>query len=454
MKFKESEILELKSSTSELEEAIIAICAILNKHRKGELYFGIKNNGDVVGQDVSDKTLRDISKSISDHIEPKIYPYINSINIENKPCVHVTFEGKNIPYFADGRAYIRVGTENKQLTAHELKRFILNNNKPMWESQFSEKNIKDINAKTLKDYIFKANTAKRIDFEFTNAEAVLRKLCLIKNEKLLKAAEVLFCDDNSLEVQAAIFASKEKLTFLDIQQFKGNLFELLKKSEAYIKEHMNWRAELLTEGRKEIPEIPLRALTEALVNSFCHRDFFAPESNKIAIYKDRVEIYNPGQFPEGFTPEDFIKKEEQSILRNPLIANILFLSKDIEKWGSGLKRIYEECRTNNVKVEFAKLKSGFSIIFYRKESPLQRTPQISPQISPQIPTELEQKILNLIKEKSKISRTNIAKMLSLSEDTIKEYIERLKQKGLLKRVGSDRGGHWEVIENKEVKNEI
>ncbi|MFH0795882.1 MAG: RNA-binding domain-containing protein, partial [Candidatus Omnitrophota bacterium] len=50
MRYKETETVELKKSTSELKEAIISICAILNKHQKGNLYFGIKNDGAVVGQ--------------------------------------------------------------------------------------------------------------------------------------------------------------------------------------------------------------------------------------------------------------------------------------------------------------------------------------------------------------------------------------------------------------------
>ena len=59
---------------SELKEAIISIVAILNKHQQGELYFGIGNDGTVVGQTIGEKTIRDISKAISDFIEPKIYP--------------------------------------------------------------------------------------------------------------------------------------------------------------------------------------------------------------------------------------------------------------------------------------------------------------------------------------------------------------------------------------------
>ena len=64
----ESETLELKKSTSELKEAIISIVSILNKHQKGELYFGINNNGEVIGQNIGKKTIKDISKSISDNV--------------------------------------------------------------------------------------------------------------------------------------------------------------------------------------------------------------------------------------------------------------------------------------------------------------------------------------------------------------------------------------------------
>ncbi len=95
---KESETLELKKSTSELKEAIISIVAILNKHQKGELFFGIKNDGTIVGQQVTENTIREISKAISDHIEPKIFPKINEVVWEGKTCVHVEFSGNNVPY--------------------------------------------------------------------------------------------------------------------------------------------------------------------------------------------------------------------------------------------------------------------------------------------------------------------------------------------------------------------
>ena len=140
---------------------------------------------------------------------------------------------------------------------------------------------------------------------------------------------------------------------------------LAARSEAYIKEHMNWRADLSGSQRVEIPEVPVRAVREAIINSLCHRDFENPKSNEVAIYKDRIEIFNPGLFPGGYSPEDFIKGSEPSIPRNPLIAETLFRSEDIEKWGSGLKRISQECRAAGVKVCFKRIKSGFTVVFFR-----------------------------------------------------------------------------------------
>ena len=74
MKLKESENVELKKSTAELKEAVISISAILNKHGGGELYFGVKDDGTVLGQQTSPKTLREVSQAILENVEPKFIP--------------------------------------------------------------------------------------------------------------------------------------------------------------------------------------------------------------------------------------------------------------------------------------------------------------------------------------------------------------------------------------------
>lgn len=462
-KMRETEQLELKKSTSELKEAIYSISAILNKHQKGELYFGISNLGKVVGQDITENTLREVSQTIANNIEPKIYPEIKMEDIEGKHCIKVSFEGHERPYFAYGRAYMRVADEDKQLSARELENLFLRKNATKFDSSKSDCTLDEIDEETLKIFILKANEAKRISYKYTNKKEVLTRLGVLVDGKISQAGKLLFSNKAPLEVQSAVFAGTNKVTFLDIKQFKGNIFELLKLSESYIREHINWRAKLETRTREEIPEIPLRAITEALVNSFCHRDYLAPESNKIAIYKDRVDIWNPGDFPSGYTPLDFIKVDLPSILRNPMIANILYLSADIEKWGSGLRRIKEACDSDSVPVKFKILKYGFSVIFERKETP-QITPQISTRKIPEkyrdtvenvVQTwskrgvnvgETEEKILQQIIINPRVRLALISRTLKLSRRTIEDAVARLKSKGIIKRIGSDRSGHWEVKE--------
>ncbi|HDO25415.1 MAG TPA: ATP-dependent DNA helicase, partial [Nitrospirae bacterium] len=189
MKFIESETLELKKSTAEIKEAIISIAAILNKHQHGELFFGIKNNGAVAGQNVSDKTIRDVSKSIADHIEPKIYPHINRIEIDGKICIRVRFKGNDIPYFAYGRAHIRVADEDRQLSAKELEGLILGKNKDKlrWDTEIcKEAEITDISAVKVKSFL------KGLGLKYDTVRNALEKLKLTHEGKLLNTAVILF----------------------------------------------------------------------------------------------------------------------------------------------------------------------------------------------------------------------------------------------------------------------
>ena len=368
--FLENEVIEFKKTTGELKEGIISIVSILNKHQSGKLYFGIKDNGEIVGQDVSSKTVREVSKAISENIEPKIYPTVNKIKLQDKDCILVEFEGDDIPYLAFGRAYMRVGDEDRQLSAKEITKLILKDENDIgkWESKVSDYSIEDIDEELLKEFIEKGRKAKRINFPYTNKEEILKKLSLVnKDNELLNAGYILFAKEAKLEMQMAIFATETKLTFLDIDQVFGNIFKLIEIGEGYIRKNIKWPVNFKSGSmeRVEIPEIPLEAIREAIINSLIHRDFKNPKSNEVAIYKDRVEIFNPGEFPEGFKPEDFIEGQG-SIPRNPLIANTLYLSKDIEKWGSGFRRITEACHKSNTKVKFEIRKNGFMVIFYRK----------------------------------------------------------------------------------------
>lgn len=110
---KESETVELKKSLAELKQGLISIVAILNKHKAGTLWFGIRDSGIATGIEANDKTLRDISQAIAAHIEPKIFPKISEVAVKGKRCIKIDFAGDDTPYFAYGRAFMRVADEDR-----------------------------------------------------------------------------------------------------------------------------------------------------------------------------------------------------------------------------------------------------------------------------------------------------------------------------------------------------
>ena len=56
---------------------------MLNKHGRGELYFGVKDNGNVIGQNVSDATLRQVTSWVSDKIEPAVFPTVECLDADD-----------------------------------------------------------------------------------------------------------------------------------------------------------------------------------------------------------------------------------------------------------------------------------------------------------------------------------------------------------------------------------
>jgi ATP-dependent DNA helicase RecG len=420
--------------------------AILNKHSGGELYFGVRNDGAAVGQDISDKTLRDVSQAIANHIEPQIFPDVRNVVIDNKDCILVAFEGDNVPYYAYGRAYLRVADEDKVMSPQELESCILKKNAytNRWDSEASDKTLADVDGDVLADYINRANEVGRIEYSYTDKPDILNRLKLLKGGNITNAANVMFCHNGDLEVQMATFASNERLTFNDIKRESGTVTELVQISEKYIRDNIHWRVEF--DGslqRKEIPEVPMEAVREALVNSFCHKDYRASQNNYVSIFKNRIEIYNPGTFPVGLTPEDFIDGSEQSVQRNPLLAQILYYSKDVESFGTGLRRIMTLCKDANVKVEFKPLKMGFIVAFYRPKDEVadkvadKMADKMADKVADKPPRETA--VIEYLKKNEFITSKVVCELLSVAETTAKRLLKSMIEKELLIAEGERRG---------------
>ena len=139
-------------------------------------------------------------------------------------------------------------------------------------------------------------------------------------------------------------------------------------------------------------------------------------------------------------PEDFYKKDLKSYLRNEIIANVLYMRKDIETAGYGLKKIYRLCKEAGVTVNYINNENDFTFEFSRKD----RNGEINDGINVEI-TENEEMVLNILRSNKRIIKTDLVKISNLSSRTLDRVIASLKAKGLLKRLGANKNGSWEVI---------
>ncbi|QTN31224.1 putative DNA binding domain-containing protein [Akkermansiaceae bacterium] len=394
----ESETIEFKKSLAELSEGLNSVAAILNKHGGGELWFGIRNDGRPVGMDVSETTLRKVSQAIAAHIEPKIYPEVSTVLLDGKSCIRVSFTGSQKPYYAHGRAYMRVADEDRQLSAKEIESIILRKNR----------STRGWDAEPIQDDSFKPDTAKlrafvrKAGLTWTNSQGALENLGLFVDGRHLNAAWVFFAKHPALTLRCAVFATSSTSTIIDQHDFTGDILTLIEEAEKYVLK--NIRIGMRLEGlvRVDVPEIDREAFREAIINAFCHRDYRDPDEVRIAIFPDRVEVRNPGTLMEGVSLKT-LKTAKVSRRRNPLIADLLRRIHLIEAWGRGIPLILEKAPN----VRFSQVAGIFITEFPRplaventESGQLAGAPVEAPVEAPVDLTETEQRILSALKKQT------------------------------------------------------
>lgn len=440
----ENEHIEFKRSSGEARDAMKSVCGMLNKYGEGTIYFGLDNNGKPVKNVINDSSLRDISRAVFESIEPKITPVISIVKIDNVDVIELKFHGELAPYSCKGVYYNRLADENRPMSQQELLlMFQSRGYEDDWEKKISEFTENDINDNSLMDFFKAAKKTKRIDLEEYNKLDVLTHLDLIKDGYLNNAGYFLFGKNPNVEIKLATYLTKEKVNFIDLKSIKGNIYDLVGIAIDYIKAHMNWRVEIGDRKRTEIPEIPEKAIREIVVNSFAHAKYGNDSTHEINIFPDLIEIINSGNFPERYTPEDFIEKRISSLKRNPLILDVLFRSRDVEKSGSGFSRVNNLCKLFKVKRSYERLPFGFKFIFYRNN--VSNIPIIAEKNVSNL-TEEETIVLNAIDSNNKIKVEEIAVSLNVSARKVQRIIKSLVGKNYVERIGT-KGGYWKILKS-------
>lgn len=454
----ESETVEFKKSTGEHKEALQAISAMLNKHGRGELYFGVKDDGSVIGQDVSDATLRQVTSWVSGKIEPAVFPTVERLDADGGlRYIKVAFSGADAPYSADGRYFTRVGTSNKALSASELSAMVVKRERARnpWDSLPSGRPVSDADERAVRDFVERGGRAGRVGGGFTSVEDTLAKLDLIAPDGSLRNAAVeLFCEgsDTYPRMKLGLLGGNTKTKILDLRRECGAMLKLLDFAEYFVTSNIRREFVIGETGmyRKEIPEIPAEAIREAVANALCHSDYTTGTAVEVNVFMDTVQIVSPGLFPEGDSPERHLEGAASEFgLRNPAIARTLFRAGVIEQYGTGIPRIKEACEAAGVRFRFEQTVNSTVVVFERPGSQVTvaEDDSTSKDIKSNMATNAawdamldnlgksERRAMELAAANGSVSTSALAEGAQITKRASSTALKRLVEQGLLEWVG-------------------
>lgn len=188
----------------------------------------------------------------------------------------------------------------------------------------------------------------------------------------------------------------------------------------------NTRRSLEVQGSKhaEIPEYPPVAVREAIANAMVHADYAQQGSPiSVAIFEDRLEIYNPGGLLPGLTVEDI--QTGVSRLRNRVIGRVFHELGLIEQWGSGIQRMTAACRAAGLAQPILEeVGSGFRVT-------LTRIARGAPVMDP-----MDRTIMDLLQRSGGLSTSEVAKGIGRTTRATRDRLNRMVESGIVVAIGS------------------
>lgn len=420
---KETENIEFKKSVSELKEGIISISSMLNKSGYGVVYFGVKNNGEIIGQDVGNLTLKNISQAIANSIKPQIIPTISVELLDEKTVVKVEVKGNERPYSAYGKYFIRSSDEDRDIAPNNLRELILlrhNDSIARIEAtnQFLTFNqLKGLylnNGLTLNEDTYKHN---------------LNLLC--ENGRYNLLADIL-SDSSMFSIKVATFAGTDKTSLIKRNEY-GYKCLLLSISQVldYV-EAINETLVDVTGGlRKEKKLFDFSCFREAWLNACLHNKWSKLTPPAVYIFSDRIEIISIGGLPIDYSLEDFYMGRSRPV--NVELQKILGQLNYIEQTGHGVPLIVSK---------YGKEVFDISENFITVTIPFNRDTINKNEKTLKELSKNQSRVLNEIKKDAHITTAEMEKSLGLGQTTINNSIKKLKEMEYIVRYGSNKNGYW------------
>lgn len=468
----EMQSLELKESFN--VECIETACAFANAGG-GFLVIGVDDSGEPSRHELRGESLRDYENKISTATEPSVAVDAEKVVFKSREVVVLkVMENPLKPVVYKGRCFVRKGSVNHQMTPSEIAECHLKSTGSSMDAVFVPGATKDdLDMEAVRRYMRKAVREGRRDYlEDEDPWSVLKKLEWVKSEtEITRAAYLMFAKFPQRKFsQAVIHAGAFKAdgaVIYDSHDSTGNVQEQVDDALNFVKKSI--RCAIVVTGKAEHDrywEYPIEAIREAIANAVCHRDYSISNDIQIKVFEDRVVITNPGQLPFDMTLEDLDNPDHSSRPRNKLITQAFYDMHIIEHYGSGVRRMRRECDKNGSpyptwtsgKGEFcirfpartpesaAKLGIDLSKLGFDDSPSALKEPEStlkSTLKSTLNPTDA--KIVEMIQGDGSVTIPVLEGKLGLSREGVRKALKRLKESNVIRRVGPDKGGHWEIV---------
>ena len=426
----ETEKIEFKKTTVELQEGITSLASMLNKNGYGILYFGVKDNGDVVGQQMGDRTLREISQAIANFIKPQIIPTIEHKLIDDKNVIKIEVRGSEKPYSAYGRYYMRSADEDRELSPTALKELMDKQTSsdiltlvpaPVQTLSFNKLKIAYVTAGlTVNQSTFEDNTG------------------LKNNDGKYNLMAFLLADENDISIKVVTFAGKDKTKLIKRNEYGGTcLITSIDKVLDYMESINETMVTMGNHRRTEEKLFDMASFKEAWQNACIHTKWDKGNPPVVYIFSDRIEIISTGGLPVDLNKDEFYKGISKPV--NSKLQKIFGQLGYVEQTGHGIPLIISNYgkQAFDIMENFVNVTIPFNYI--KQDSVSNETENTASN------NETEQRIVDYISQNSGITIKELVSASGYSDGYIRKILTSLKEKKIIERHGGNRYGKWIVV---------
>ena len=444
----EGQHIEFKENVpSKVRELSEEVCAFANSSG-GYVLIGVNDNQGFSKVSIDNSKRSAIQDSL-DAIEPKLDCELYTVTIEghNIWVIEVP-EGNEKPYFSSGSVFVRRGPNTQKLRKPSDVRQLFEDSGTLHYDEALCKwfDFGKVLGSAVREFKEQAGiTSKASDMEIiTNLELLGPK------GEMTNVVPMFFSDECGKAIPQAVvrcfrFKGTDKVHILDAKTFGGPLLNQYNLASLWLKERLSVQYVMQgTSPRKEVWEIPLDAIKEALTNSICHRDYYETGATiTVELFDDRLEISNPG----GLLPSVAKDFGHKSLSRNPKIFELFTRMHLVEKVGSGIPRMLNLMEEAHLPAPIYKTEGFFTVVLYKTTPSSPEYIDNKEKSKEKSKEKTSVKVLRLITNNPRITTAELALECDLSDNTIYKVVRKLREAGQIYRKGGDKGGEWIVVQN-------